>query len=869
MTFSVVLFHRRNNAYETKCKKREEGFAVRSGVAHIPHTFDAFRADRANKAAQKPLSKEKSASSYRSLLEEADREGDEEAAMIAMMGGTHPLVAIARQKSSDIAAPDGGAVFLEPSFASAARHGAATSTLPPLGRHLVSPAVLAQYLPPTTQSSKGPEGEGLVAERSGAVARHSAGFDGDDGLNDESPEDESRQGILPPNITSIYAPREVIGAIVQEERDKAQEEFQQRLKEAAEDSMRKVEVAYMPVAPSSAATVEPSESRQTATDTAALLHVSPAFFAAYGTGTGDAAVPPRPRPAAGDANNGNRSGAPHGPNQTLSASEQPENAGPGDNSDEAYSEVFGRGSEGGSGAYSRSFSGSGLGPLPAMAQSHSRRESGSSRYTSSAHSAAAAVAIPSGGVGAKKRDSGASRATSSEIAVLEPVADMASDVVPSRRESAVSQVTGGSGTPRPTDDALSDAVLSRHQSSGRQSSATRGAMAAATSGGHVSRRESAADRAADIEEDVARSAGPSRRESALSNAAEDAAGPSRRDSAASRHEPDAVLRSEGNASTSRRESPVSNGAVSGGIPSRRGSGASVGVSRAESERSRGTADAIPNLRASSVSAAVASAGPSRRDSSVSNLASEGQVPPAAARVVGSKAGTSRRGSSENMSSSACAASATAPSKRDSVGSLPVSGSEAPAMSRQESKASSYSVPPSEGVGGASSARGTASGEQGAINKLGRGSDSLGPLPLTPVAIQPNDVESKAALKAKDDEEELDVEEEESDREESEKEEEPEGDSDIEAAPPRKDEEDEEDEDEDEDEEEDGQQSGEVEARKQSAQLDSEDEGDDVRSSGDGSRTEDETEEEEEEEDVEEEDEEDAEEGDVEEGDGRK
>ncbi|GLI67953.1 hypothetical protein VaNZ11_012285, partial [Volvox africanus] len=395
--------HRINHAYENKCKKREEGFAVRSGVAHIPHTFDAFRADRANKAAQKPLGKEKSAASYRSLLEDADREGDEEAAMIAMMGGTHSLVSFARQKSGDTSSPDGGAVFLEPSFASAVRHGTGTSTLPPLGRHLVSPAVLAQYLP-TSQSPKGPEGEGLVGERSGGLARHSAGFDGDDLLNDESPEDESRQGILPPNITSVYAPLEVIGAIVQEERDKAQEEFQKRLKEAAEDSMRKVEGAYMPVVSSNAATMELSESRQTAAesdDTAALLHVSPAFFAAYGTGTGDGVVPPRPRAAAGDTSNGNKNGVPRGISHILSASQQPETAGPGDTGDEAYSEVFGRGSEGGSRAYSRSASGSELGPLAAMAQSHSRRESGSSRYTSSAHSAAAAVAVPSGGGGPK------------------------------------------------------------------------------------------------------------------------------------------------------------------------------------------------------------------------------------------------------------------------------------------------------------------------------------------------------------------------------------------------------------------------------------------------------------------------------------
>ncbi|GIL57562.1 hypothetical protein Vafri_12770 [Volvox africanus] len=787
--------------------------------------------------------------------------------MIAMMGGTHSLVSVARQKSGEASSPDGGAVFLEPSFASAARHGTGTSTLPPLGRHLVAPAILAQYLPPTSQVSKGPEGEGLVGERSGGVARRSAGFDGDDDLlKDESLEDESRQAILPPNITSIYAPFEVIGAIVQEERDKAQEEFQKRLKEAAEDSMRKVEVAYMPVASSNAATMEPSESRQTAAesdDTAALLHVSPAFFAAYGTGTGtgdgDGAVPPRPRAAAGETSNGNKSGVPRGISHILSAAQQPENvAGPGDDGDEAYSEVFGRGSEGGSRAYSRSASGSGLGPLPAMAQSHSRRESGSSRYTSSAHSAAA-VAVPSGGVGPKKRDSVASRATSSEIALLEPVVDVASDMVPSRRESAVSRGTGGSGTPRPTDDALSDAALSRQQSRDRQSSATRGNMAAATSGGHISRQESAADRAGDSEGDVVSSAGPSRRESELSNAV-DAAPPSRRESAASRHEPDAVRRLEGNASTSRRESSVSNGAISGDISGRRGSAASVGVRRGKSGRSSVVTDPVPSRRESSVSAAAAGAGPSRRDSSVSNLASEGQVPLAAARVD-SDAGTNRRGPSTKTSSPVRTDSATAPSKRDSAGSLSVSGSEAPATaaantSRQESNISSYSVPPSsEDMEGAPSARGLASGKQQAIDKPVRGSDSvvgmehsLGLLPLTPVAVQPEYAESKVALKAKDDEEESDVEEEES-----------EGDSDLEAAPQRKDEGSSEEEEEEEEEEEDGQRSGTVEARKKSMELDSDEEGNDVRSSDDGSHTEDETEEEEEDEEEEEAEEEEAEE----------
>ncbi|EFJ49557.1 hypothetical protein VOLCADRAFT_89886 [Volvox carteri f. nagariensis] len=545
---ALEAYHQRlNGAYEAKCKKREEAFAVRSGVAHIPHTFDAFRAERATKAAHPRLSKEKSAASYRSLLEEADREGDEEAALIAMMGGTHPLVAVARQKSGDMPSADGGGyatnsnLSLEPSFASAAaRQGNnASGTLPPLGRHLVSPAVLAQYLPPPSHRSKASESGGLGAERSGIGLRRSSDVAGDDdGFGDEgsSIDTDAPQAVLPPNITSIYAPREVIGAIVQEERDAAQDEFQQRLKAAAEDSLRKVEAAYMPIPPSSAMTEEGASGQKTADsdDTAAMLHVSPAFFAAYCTSSGDGSAPPPPplvpvvivRGSGGAGSSSRRSSSPA---ESTAGGDLPDSARPEhvqqqpEDVEPPYSEDFGGGSGDefpqGSAAYSRSASGGSLGPLPVTAQAPSAASLGRHESRSSSRASSSSRQAPASAAGQKRRSSSkASRATQDSVVT----GAVATDNGPS------GQIASLRGSSPPASGVAADAGPSRPESGASHGAASRrGPVASSLSGGgrSASLRESEVDRRTASRTSTpaavadAPSASTSRRASELSDAA--------------------------------------------------------------------------------------------------------------------------------------------------------------------------------------------------------------------------------------------------------------------------------------------------------------------------------------------------------------
>ncbi|GLC47890.1 hypothetical protein PLESTB_000036800 [Pleodorina starrii] len=613
---ALQAYHERiNHAYDAKCKKREEGFAVRSGAAHMLNTFDAYRA--AGRAAQhQAVSKEKSAGSYRSLLEEADREGDQEAELIAMMGGTHPLVAIARQKS-------GGDVGMsvEPSFASAARHGGTGSTgslLPPLTPHLVSPAVLAQYIPPAPQASKGAE---LGAEGSAAARRGDGGDDDDeeeeedvysDDEEDASEDEEPPQALLPPNITSVYAPREVIGAIMQEEHDQAQEAFCNRLKEAAEDSMRRLEAAYHPHTPASAsaAAVGPSDAGETAQsgDTAAMLRVSPAFFAAYGTGSGDGA---------------DGAGGPGSP--TWSGSGRPDSAQA--SSEQQYSERFSRSSATGSqqegAGDSRGASASGAGGLPPIAQSPasgslSRREPGASRAAMPA-----AAAPPGAGSGRRDSASVASRATSDDP-LSEAVAD---DTRPSRRESSVSQRTAASAARASAADGLSEPGPSRRESSVSQAASTGAGAAAGTSsssasGGRPSRRKSSAANASSeislpVVDEYGPSTGPSRRESELSRAAAGSAGPSHRDSAAS-------------------------GAASGAAPVRRGSSAVSSAATEGPAPAAAASEAGTNRRGSNASMASGVPGdaeqPSRRDTGADVSVSGSEAP---ALQSGTVANTSR------------------------------------------------------------------------------------------------------------------------------------------------------------------------------------------------------------------------------------
>ncbi|GFR48810.1 hypothetical protein Agub_g10761, partial [Astrephomene gubernaculifera] len=135
-----------NNLYETKCRKLEQGFAVRSGAAMLAPTFDAYLHSEpsSRSGGSRQPGKEHSTNSYRSLLEEADREGDNEAALFESLGSTHPVLAAAAQRTSGelsmspspsctLVSPGGtagglggagspGDISLEPSFASVARN---------------------------------------------------------------------------------------------------------------------------------------------------------------------------------------------------------------------------------------------------------------------------------------------------------------------------------------------------------------------------------------------------------------------------------------------------------------------------------------------------------------------------------------------------------------------------------------------------------------------------------------------------------------------------------------------------------------------------------------------------------------------------
>eukprot|EP00198_Chlamydomonas_reinhardtii_P002733 XP_001692069.1 predicted protein [Chlamydomonas reinhardtii] len=84
-----------NNAYEAKSKKREQGFEVRTDVGVLPPSFEGFThkpqrglaGERSNKSlSSRSPGKEKSTASYRS-----GGEAEEEASIMALMGGRHPI----------------------------------------------------------------------------------------------------------------------------------------------------------------------------------------------------------------------------------------------------------------------------------------------------------------------------------------------------------------------------------------------------------------------------------------------------------------------------------------------------------------------------------------------------------------------------------------------------------------------------------------------------------------------------------------------------------------------------------------------------------------------------------------------------------